>query len=364
MSILSRYLVRSYLWMIATCLGAFVAIYLVVDFMEKFAKFSRAGASWTAVLLYFACKIPEIVSQTMSMAVLMGTILTIGTLAKNSEITAMRSSGVSLVQIGRPLLLTAAGISVLLLLMQEFVTPASNEKMRSIEQLEIEKVLNRQYGRWTLFRWNNIWHRHGNQILKARFFNPDNSTLSGVTLWVVNQQMEPVVRIDADTATPVAGGWEFHKMTKRVFSPEGAITVSGKDAGVVALNLRIADLKVVSDSTEDMGFGELRRYCRKIRESGYDATRYLTLLHAKISLPFAALIMAFLGVPFSLKDSRSGNIWIGIGIGVVIGFSYFIVNAFLLSLGQAGALPPPVAAWAANLMFAGAGLWFTLTVDS
>ena len=96
MKILNRYLVRTYLGMIATCLAAFVAIYLVVDFLERFGRFSRAGAPLTAILLYFLCKIPEIISQTAPMAVLMGTILAIGTLAKNSEITAMRSSGISL----------------------------------------------------------------------------------------------------------------------------------------------------------------------------------------------------------------------------------------------------------------------------
>jgi lipopolysaccharide export system permease protein len=74
--------------------------------------------------------------------------------------------------------------------------------------------------------------------------------------------------------------------------------------------------------------------------------------------------MAFLGIPFSLRDGRSSGIGIGIGISIVIGFGYFILNALLLSLGQAGALYPVVAAWAANLIFTAAGLWFTLTVDS
>jgi lipopolysaccharide export system permease protein len=149
-----------------------------------------------------------------------------------------------------------------------------------------------------------------------------------------------------------------------VFTPDGSAGLTRQASEIIKLNLVAADLKVVAKSAEDMGFRALWRYCTTIRDSGYDATRYLTLLHAKLSLPFAALIMAFLGIPFSLKDNRSGGLGIGIGISVVIGFSYFVINALLLSLGQAGALPPPVAAWAANLLFAAAGLWFTLTVDS
>jgi lipopolysaccharide export system permease protein len=113
-----------------------------------------------------------------------------------------------------------------------------------------------------------------------------------------------------------------------------------------------------------MGFTALRPYCKTIQDNGYDATSYRTLMHAKISLPFGALIMAFLGIPFSLRDGRSGGIGLGIVISIVIGFSYFVTNALILSLGQHGALPPIIAAWTANLIFAGAGLWFTLTLDT
>lgn len=364
MTILSRYLVRTYLGTIATCLGAFVSIYLLVDFLEKFGKFNRAGAPLTKMVLYFIYKIPEILVQTTPMAVLMGTVLAVGILAKNSEITAMRSSGISLVQIGRPLLATAALISIILLIMQEFVVPAGNEKMRYIEKIEIEKLLNYEYGKWTLFRWNNIWHRDNNLILQAKLFNPDTLTLSGITLWEVNRELSPVSRTDAATAQPADGGWRFNNLTRRVFTKPGGVVTSRLDSEFIKIDLVVADLKVVAQSAEDMGFRALRRYCNAISDNGFDATRYLTALHSKISVPFAALIMAFLGIPFSLKDNRSGGVWIGIGFSIVIGFSYLIINALLLSLGQAGALPPPVAAWAANLLFAGAGLWFTLTVDS
>jgi lipopolysaccharide export system permease protein len=359
MMIISRYLVRIYLRMIATCLGAFVAIYLVVDFLEKFGKFSRAGASFTAILQFFLCKIPEMVSQTMPMAVLMGTILTVGTLSKNSEITAMRSSGLSLVQIGRPFLATATLISLFLFSLQEYVTPAANEKLRYIDQVVVQKK-----GKKALFRQNNIWHRDDNLILQAKLFNPDTSTLSGITVWEVDRDLRPVARMDAEAATPAAGGWLLHDLTRRVFTLPSEEGVSRKSREFVKIDLVSSDLRIVAKSAEDMGFRALLRYCRTISESGYDATRYLTLLHAKISLPFAALIMAFLGIPFSMKDNRSGGMGIGIGFSIVIGFSYFIINALLLSLGQAGTLPPIVAAWTANLLFAGAGLWFTLTVDS
>lgn len=358
MKILNRYLMQTYLGMIATCLGAFISIYLVVDFLERFGKLSRAGGSVPAILGYFLCKIPEMISQTAPMAVLMGTILAIGALSRSSEITAMRSSGVSLVQLGRPMVATAAVISLGLLLMEEFVRPVANEKMNYIEE-----VLIRKKGNSALFRHDNIWHRSGPLIMQAKLYNPDQTTLSGITIWEVGSGLAPLSRRDAAAAVPAGNGWQLKEVTRRVFDASSA-EVTTQPAEFIKIDLAPADLKVAANSAENMGFTALARYCRSISSSGYDPTRYVTMLHAKISLPFAALIMAFLGIPFSLRDGRSGGIGMGIGFSILIGFSYFIINAFLLSLGQAGALPPAIAAWSANLIFAAAGLWFTLTVDS
>lgn len=359
MKTLNRYLIRTYLTAITTCLAAFISIYLVIDFLERYSKFSRAGASTPDILLYFICKTPEIIFQTTPMAVLMGTILAIGTLVKNSEITAMRSSGVSFFQLGRPLLGTAVAISLLLLFMQEFITPLANEKMLYIDQVVVNKK-----GSSAFFRRDNIWHKDKNLILQAKIFNPDNSTLQGITIWEIGTGIRPIARVDADKGSPAQGGWHLSRVRKTGFSDSAEISSINRDSLFVKLDLIDSDLKVVAKSAEDMGFTALRQYCRTISENGYDATRYQTILHSKISLPFAALVMAFLGIPFSLRDGRSGGMGFGIGISIAIGFCYFIVNSLLLSLGQAGAIQPMLAAWTANMLFAAAGLWFTLKVDA
>jgi len=74
--------------------------------------------------------------------------------------------------------------------------------------------------------------------------------------------------------------------------------------------------------------------------------------------------MAFLGIPFSLRSSRSSGIARGVGISLAIGFLYTIINSVILSFGQAGVLPPVVAAWATNFIFLMAGIWLALTVES
>lgn len=358
MTIVSRYLIRSYLGMVGSCLGAFVAIYLIIDFLERIGRFSRAGAPLKSIFCYFLSKIPEIITQTAPMAMLMGTILIVGAFSRNNEINALRSSGMSLGQIGRPLLLTAAAISLTLLLMEELVVPAANEKLRYIEQVVVQK------GSAAFFRQNNIWYRDDRYILQAKLFDLGKQALYGVTVWEMDRQLKPVARIDSLSATPATGGWLLSAASRRDFAAGGALQSSKPEELFVKLKLKPAELKLVANSADDMGFIALWRYCESLREGGYDTTGYRTQLHAKISLPFAALVMAFIGIPFSLRNNRSSGAGVGIVISIGIGLTYFISNAFLLSLGQAGAIPPLAAAWAANLLFAATGLWFTLKIDS
>ncbi len=359
MSIVSRYLIRSYLGMTGICLGAFVSIYLIIDFLERIGRFSRAGAPLESIIQYFLCKTPEIITQTTPMALLMGTILTVGAFSRNNEINALRCSGLSLWRISRPLLVTAAAISLALLAMEELIVPGANEKVRYINQVVIQKKDNAAY-----FRQNNIWFRSNDRILQAKLFDPGKQLLKGVTIWELDKGLKPVSRIDAPSATPEEGGWRLAAAEVRNFLQLNADESGSKKNLFLKLDLQPADLKVVEKSADDMGFLALWRYCNNLSEGGYDTTRYRTLLHAKISLPFSALVMAFLGIPFALKDSRSSGAGVGIGISIGIGLTCFITNAFLLSLGQAGALPPLVAAWATNLIFAATGLWFTLKIDS
>jgi lipopolysaccharide export system permease protein len=242
--------------------------------------------------------------------------------------------------------------------MQEFVIPHANEKALFIEQVVINKKSASAF-----FRQNNIWHRNKNNILQAHFFNPETQELKGITLWQVDPSMRPLFRIDAESGKPTKDGWILSKVVSRKFEQNSQIEKNVLDSMTINLSLDVADLRVIEKSAEDMGVISLWDYIKNLRKSGYDTTRYQALLHSKLSMPFAALIMAFLGIPFALKSNRSGGMGVGIAFSIGIGFSYFIINSLLLSLGEAGAIYPMIAAWASNFIFTAAGLWFSLTVE-
>jgi lipopolysaccharide export system permease protein len=325
--------------------------------IEKIPRFLRAGAGLDDIVQYFIWKLPEILSRTATFSILMATLLTLGVLSRDSEIIAMRSCGISLLKISLPMLTLGFVASILLFINAEILLPYTYVKTEQIDRLKIKKKDDN-----LTFKRNNIWFRSDSTILQARLFEPKTRTLSGVVLWKVDSQMNPVSRVDAATAMYQDGKWMVSSSVQKNFlTPAGLETKSVPNMSV-ELNLKIEDLKVLDRDADNMSLRVLKEYAENLTRGGYQAYRYYTLMHTKIATPFAALIMVVLGIPFALRNSRSGSISKGIGASIGISFAFFVVNAVLLSYGRSGVLPPVVAAWGANVIFMMGGIWMSMSV--
>lgn len=357
MRILDRYIGQTWLRLLMLCLSGFVGIYLIIDLIENIPRFLRAGGSAGDMLQYFVWKLPEMIGRTATFSILMATLLTLGVLSRDSEIIALRSCGVSLLRISLPMLALGFVASILLLVNAELILPHSYARTELIHRVKIKKNDDR-----VAFKLNNIWFRSKSMILQARLFEPKSRTLSGVVVWSVDGSMNPVSRIDADTAVYREGRWLLNSTVQRNFQTVAGYAPHSAQTMELDLNLKIEDLQVLDKDADNMSIRTLKEYAENLQRGGYQAHRYLTLMHTKIASPFAALIMVLLGIPFALRNSRSGGIAMGIGAGIGIGFAYFVVNAVLLSYGRSGVLPPIVAAWGANVLFMLSGIWLSMTV--
>jgi lipopolysaccharide export system permease protein len=355
MGIIGQYLIATWLRLFLLCQGGFLSVYLILDFMEKFGRFSKAGASIGATLQFFLFKIPEMLGQTMPFAVLMATLLSLGMLSRSSELTALRSCGLSIPRIVAPILLMGLICSGLLLMNAELVVPRSYQQMEHVDKVLINKKnIN------TFFRLNNIWFRSNNLILQAKIFEPATRSLKGVTVWELSPDMQPLRRMDAEKAEYGPAGWELFDVHTRSFVGQGGVVDSRKMP--IALSLKLDDLKILDNNADNLSFRKLRDYSISLERGGYAAGRYRTMMHAKLALPFGAFVMVVLGIPFALKTGRTSGVSMGVGAAVAIGFAYFIINAAVQSYGRSGVLPPFVAAWGANFIFILTGIWLSMTV--
>lgn len=357
MGIIYRYIAMIWLRLLLLCLSGFVGVYLVIDLIEKVPRFLRSGGAAGDMLLYFIWKLPEMISRTATFSVLMATLLTLGVLSRDSEIIALRSCGISLFKVSLPMLSLGFVVSILLLINAEIVLPRSYAHTELIDQVKIRKNVDR-----ATFKRNNIWFRSKSLMLQARLYEPNTRSLIGVVVWDVDEFMNPVSRIDADTAVYKDGRWLLNSAVLRNFQSVAGYAPRFVKTMNLDLNLKTEDLQVLDKDADNLSIRTLKEYAENLQRGGYKAYRFLTLMHTKIASPFAALIMVLLGIPFALKNSRSGGVAMGIGASIGIGFAYFVVNAVLLSYGRSGLLPPVVAAWGANFLFALSGIWMSMKV--
>jgi len=360
MKILDRYIIREYLKLLFLLLLSIISIYLIIDFFGKIRMFMSNNATVGQMAAHFFYMIPTIVSQTTPAVILLATLMTFGALSKHNEIVAVKANGISLYRFSLPLAIICAAVSVLLFFFTELVTPRAFHRAEYIRLVEVQKQ--EALG---IFKQNEIWYRGSNAIYNFRMFDAKTNSLHGITIHYFDPAFQLVRRIDAEKAHWQEGKWLFHN-----------VLITSRDAGSGFPSLeRLAvqpmhlpekpdDFKKVQKEADKMGFFELYPYIRKLEAEGYDATRYRVDLHGKAAFSIVSLILLTIGMSFSLRSERSGGVAQSIGAGVVIGFSYWLVFAFSLSLGRSGNLPPLLAAWIPNLLFGGAAYYLIRRVNT
>ncbi len=359
MKILDRYVTIEFarnLLFIAAC---FISLFLIIDFFEKTRMFLSNHATFRQIASHFLFLIPTMLAQTLPAAVLLASLMACGSLSRHNEITAMKANGISLYRLSLPILTIAASVCLLVFLLNEWVTPYTNARAEHIRLVEVQKQ--QSLGS---FKQDQIWYRGQKGIYNFKLFDGQNSILRGITLYYLDRDMNLTMRLDAEWGEWNKGGWLFHNLLITRF-PHGEFPVIEKTARQMAdIPETPDDFKVVQKDVETMGYTELKGYIRKLQTEGYDATRYIVDLEGKIAFSLVSLILAAIGIAFSLRSERSGGIAQGIGAGLVIGFSYWLIYAFGMSLGRSGTLPPLLAAWLGNILFGGASIWLFLRIKT
>ena len=118
------------------------------------------------------------------------------------------------------------------------------------------------------------------------------------------------------------------------------------------MDLSLEDLERVAKKSEEMSVKELYRYILDVEGEGYDATPYRVDLQAKFALPLACMIVSIIGAGVTLRKTTREGLALNIVFGMVAVFLYWIAQGFCSSLGYGGVLPPFIAAWLSNFIFA------------
>lgn len=349
MKVVTRYLAKEFARMTAACLGGFLVLYMVIDFVERSDEFFRNRAAAGEILRYYLYGAPNIFLQISPVAVLLAVLITISLRARANEFTALFSGGISLRQALAPVLVGCTLLTVATLAAQETLAPWANRQAREIARLRIRPgKIDAQ------FSLNRYWVRGPGGILSAQVVDPGGRTLSGVLYFEIDREFRPVRRIEARTAVSRGEGiWDLTDGSER--SMTGDLEVKPFRERSFHFPETIQAFLDGETPPGEMAYAQLSGYVRDSRDRGYDVHRYEVDLHAKLSYPLLNIIVSLLGVPVALRSPRRGGVWRSIGTGLLIGFFCWITLSASFALGRKGLLPPLLAAWLPGILFASAG---------
>ncbi|HEY2388339.1 MAG TPA: LPS export ABC transporter permease LptG [Candidatus Binatia bacterium] len=356
--IIPRYILKEFLRLLGLCMLGFILIYVLVDFFDRFGTYLKYRPPARLILAYFVFKIPLIVTQLVPVATLAGVLLGLGMMGRHNEITAMRASGLSTIQIARPLLVAAAALSIAIFVWNESVVPYCSERFRHIDNIEIKNKPQK-----ALLDDQGIWFHGKAGIYNIEQFDARKATIVGLTVYDFTPGFELQRVVEIPSARWQNGRWTLEAPVERKFDSAGNVLTRDLTPADFSLPDPPADLQVMQKEPDEMSFSKLRRHVRELARKGIDTTESMVDLHLKLAIPCVTLAMVLIGVPLAMRSQRQRSFAANAGLGLTVGFSYWVLLALAVSLGHGGAIPPIIAAWMANLVFGVLGAFLFLGVE-
>jgi lipopolysaccharide export system permease protein len=294
---------------------------------------------------YVALRAPQIIARFLPFAVLLGTLITLATLNQNSEIISMKAAGLSAHQILAPLIVVAIGIAAI-----SFVF---NDRIVAPATASLDAWTNVDYGPLPLDSgaMTNAWVRDGNNLINAAIITGHGSDtrLRNVVIFNRNENaLNNIIQAPRAHFDRNGGGWMLEN-AQRFDVAQG----TGKSIGntVFGKGIRPDQFTLAKVDADGLSFNQLRLAINDLSDAGRPTASLRGGLWHKLSGPLSAVLMPLLGSVAAFGLARSGRLFIRAVIGMGLGFTYFVADNFSLAMGNLGAYPPFMAAWAPFFLF-------------
>ena len=352
--ILDEYVVREFLNMFFLVLMAFVLLILVFTVFDLLADILRNHIGWSTVGEYLINLTPSMLYLIAPLAVLIAVLVTFGVLNRNSEIIAIKATGISLYRLVIPVVAISAVLALSLFLFDEFYLPEANQRQEALRSIikgrPPQTFLNPEQ------KWIFGHPRPGepDRIFYYQFFDRDRNEFANLSIFEFDPSTFALSRrIFASRVfwDQAAGSWRFQNGWQRDIA--GASITAYREFTQTSFSEIHEDpgyFEKESLQSQEMNFGQLERYIGDLTQSGFDTMKLRVALWHKLAYPVIAVVMAVLAIPFALSMGRRGSLE-GIAVAIAVALAYFVVDGLFTALGNVNYLPAALAACSSDILF-------------
>jgi lipopolysaccharide export system permease protein len=343
---LALYMVRLFLTRSFAVLVALVLVLMTLDLLGESGKILAVPGNGDAALWhYVALRIPLLVARFLPFSVLLGTLIAFVGLNQHSEVVAMKAAGLSAHQILAPLIVASIGIAGLLFAFNEGVVVKSARVVNAWSDNDY-KPIPPQSG-----VLGNVWVLNGDDLIRAGVVGgqPPDLTAQRVTIYDRSGGiLRRVIQAEKAVPEPQSGDWLLRGV--RIYDANMNVVRNSETMRAMA-GMTPSQLTLAKVSPDELDYWTLKRRIAELEAAGRPTDEARAGLAHKISGPLSTLLMPLLAAVAAFGLARSGQVLLRAVIGMALGFAYFVADNFSLAMGNAGAYPPLVAAWAPFFLF-------------
>lgn len=358
MKLVTRYLLRhlSRPWIYV--LAGFSIIAILVDLFDNFVDFIEAETPIRHVLLYYAVLLPTYLPYMLPISLLLALLYALWQLGKNSELTAMRASGLSLTQLITPYLLTGLASALFLLAVNEQFNPWATHWTRQFKAMQGSQHAAQTYLAVNL-AYKNV---QGRRIWRINSFDTRPSAsyeMRGINLTQQRPDGSDEFRMDLARARWVGSHWWFENVETRYYDAQNNPTGPVESSPTLEMTMLSETPKdfinEIKDSSERSALEILKFIDTHKGISAAYRNRLLVDFHYRLAAPWLCFIVVLVGVPFGAHTGRRG-MGMGILFALLTFFGYYILMGLGLAYGKNQLIPPVVAGWLPGFIFFALGL--------
>ena len=344
MSVLDRYIVRTILGTVALVMAVLLvlgALFVFIDQQDEVGvgHYTAVGALWYSLL-----NLPQLAYELLPIAALIGSLLGLGSLARGSELTVIRATGVSVARLASFALLAGLLLVLFEVLLGEFLAPPLQATARA--QKAFSKLSNVSFG-----DGGGAWVRDGDTILNVA---GQSSPRQFGTMQIF--ELSPEHRLVAlGEATHAAAGthgtWLLSNYRESRFDGD-TVTTRAPGEHLLQSNVSAAFLGLAVEDPKQLTGRQLRRLIQYFQSNGLDAREYVFAFWSRIARTVGVMFAVLLAVPFVLGSFRSTGTGTRMMLGMLIGIGFFLLQRLIESGTVVFQLNPVLLAWLPTALLA------------
>ncbi len=348
-----RHLAREIYTATALVTVAFLALFGFFDLVGELGDLGKGGYQFLDAVSFVVLTLPGRIYEILPISVLIGSLYALTHLARDSEITVLRASGLSTSEFLVSLIRIAMLFVVLTLAIGEIVVPPAEKAAQAMRLRAMGSLVGQNFR-------SGLWVKDDLSFVNVREVSPD-AGLKGIRIYAFDAEFRLHSISEAETGTYLGDQqWRLAKLVRTEFLADGA-KVERLDTLDWKSGLNPDLVSVLMVNPERMSLPTLYRYVSFLDSNQQKSARYEIALWKKLIYPLAAVVMMILALPFGYMQDRMGAVSVRVFSGIMLGIGFYMLNGLFSSLGVINGWPPFYSAITPSVIFLLAGtslLWW------